>query len=743
MTPEQKAAAIAANAAWAAEALGRQPKRGVLICDRVLPGSAAALAGVEPGDVLLRVGEDACVDFAALEHIIDNGAPVAWSGKPGKELLFVWARLGVERSTLLTVADLHPLIPRDFVECGASVFHGVSYQRAMRWHIPIDNTGVYLSVAGIFGDVGSGTVVTEMGRGEEVSATTDLSSLFKILKAVPDGVYFNVRYRDWSGNGHGRERSAQVRMDRRLWPLIHWKFEPGLPNRWVVAEDATTTTPLAIPAPDPNAAGEVDYEGEGHIQRALTEVSFFVHTRLVLEGIKPRGINAALFRCRGIGIIIDVERRLLLAARSVVPQLLGNVEVTFRKTLTIEAKPLLIHPELNVVVLQLAFPFPPGVRAVQLGESNELFDSPKEGRFFGLDHRGHPVERECAITADEVWNPPILSPPRTRQGLNCELLCALNDEEINDGLGGVFCLQAGKASSDAAPPTQDAMSPAAIFFEFVYDNAPEYHCMRGLPIALLQATVAQALAGATVFPSLELEVGEMSFAEARKGKRIADEHLHAIAAKRPLRKTVVTVERLLVGGAAVVAGIRPGDLLLQINSEPLSGPADLQRALSQLAGLQVPVQVWRDRSLKVLEAQIASLPAAGIRRLLCWQGMLVARTPRAYEEAWGRRPKCLPGVTVLSLLLGSPAAEEEGFRSNTWISSIDGRDVSDLDDLRPLAVASSDTVATRAGRLPSLVVSIIDGDGLSYVRTLRPDPLFWPTVELRLAEHGWERHLWD
>merc|ERR1712050_232906 len=181
---------------------------------------------------------------------------------------------------------------------------------------------------------------------------------------------------------------------------------------------------------------------------------------------------------------------------------------------------------------------------------------------------------------------------------------------------------------------------------------------------------------------------------------------------------------------AATAGIRPGDLLLQINSQPLSGPADLQRALSELAGLQVPVEVWRDRGLKILEARIASLPAAGIRRLLCWHGMLIARTPRAYEEAWGRRPTCLPGVTVLSLLLGSPAAEEEGFRSNTWIAAVDGRQVGDLDDLRQPASSVQSNVAIATGRLPSLVVSLVDGDGLSYVRTLRPDSLFWPTVEL-------------
>jgi hypothetical protein len=491
----------------------------------------------------------------------------------------------------------------------------------------------------------------------------------------------------------------------------------------------------------------VDYESDGTIQRALAEVCFFVHTRLVLEGIKPRGINAALFRCKGIGIVIDVERRLLLAARSVVPQLLGNVEVTFRKSVTIEAKPLLIHPELNIVVLQLSQPFPPGVCAVRLGASSELFDAPKEGRFVGLDHGARPVERECTIAADEVWNPPILCPPRPRQGLNCELLCALNDEEINDGLGGIFCLRKRKENDenyeDNDGESQDAVndddwSPAALFFEFVYDNAPEYHCMRGLPTAVLQAAVEQALAGATTFPSLELEVGEMSFADARKGKSLADDHIASIAAKRPLRKAVVVVERLLVDGSAVNAGVRPGDLLLQVNSQPLSGPADLQRALTSLAGLDVPIEVWRDRGLKVLNARVASLPAAGIKHLLCWHGMLVARTPRAYEEAWGRRPSSLPGVTVLSLLLGSPAAEEEGFRSNTWIAAVDGHEIKDLDDLRRLPAPQQ-----REGRLSSLVVSLMDGDGLSYVRTLRPDPLFWPRVELALADHGWTRILWD
>merc|ERR1712087_836658 len=133
------------------------------------------------------------------------------------------------------------------------------------------------------------------------------------------------------------------------------------------------------------------------------------------------------------------------------------------------------------------------------------------------------------------------------------------------------------------------------------------------------------------------------------------------------------------GGAATQAGLREGDLLLSVATHPLAGPADLQRALAPHAGALVAVNIWRGGSLHLLEVSVAALRADGITRCLCWHGMMCVCTPRAYEEVWGRRLGDSPGVTVLSVMLGSPSGEEEGFRSNVRVSTVDGHLVQSLD----------------------------------------------------------------
>lgn len=783
LTNTQKMAAVAANAA-----AGNQPRRGLLVCDRILPGSACAQAGVEAGDVLLSVDGVCCVDFVHLECAVDAAAPEPWSRMEGGILTMVWARLGQERTTTLRVADLHALVPRDFVDCGAAVFHALSYQRAMKWNVQPQQAGCYVSLAAIFGAVGVGAVITALARNGEKWPTPDLQSLFEALKRIPHDAYFHVSFRDWSGNGHGRERHAEVRMDRRLWPLTMWSLQPALPDRWVVMEDVTShgVDDSAVQVPTAETDSSVLFE-EGRqqigssLRNALAEVTFFAHTRLVFEGIKPRGMSAMLFKRRGVGVIVSVEHRLLLTARSTIPQLLGTVEVTFFQSITVDAVPLLIHPELNFVVLQLKGPLPEGVLEVQLllDAANGVFDVPCRGTFIGLDHRGHAVERECTVATDEVWNPPLLSPPRPRQGVNCELLQALNDEEVSDGLGGVFCLAQSSGNTDT-PESQEAAaaaesataldSPAslpssasspsatvaAIFVEFVYDSGPECHYVMGVPAAtacgLLKAAILVAAGAANaaptvpVFPSLELELRELSFADVRSKKGLPASALAKISAWRPERKTVIAVERLLEGGAASQAGLREGDLLLSASEQPLSGPVDLQLALAPHAGNKIPLQVWRGHALHTFEVDVASLPADGVDRCLCWHGMMCMTTPRAYEEVWGKRQGEPRGVTVLSVLLGSPSGEEEGFRSNMRIAAVDGHPIRDLSDLWNHArggngsngLASSGGLTGR-GPQASVVVSLVDGDGFVYVRSLCPDPVFWPTVELRLTDSGWVR----
>merc|ERR1712232_284602 len=126
--------------------------------------------------------------------------------------------------------------------------------------ISIERAGVYISLAGIFGAAGPGVAVVELAHGSNVWPTPDLDSFFSALQQLPDDSYFRVRFRDWGGTGHGRERSVEVRMDRRLWPLAMWKFIPGPPNDWTMTE-APSIAPAAKMGNGSNETNEEDLPG--------------------------------------------------------------------------------------------------------------------------------------------------------------------------------------------------------------------------------------------------------------------------------------------------------------------------------------------------------------------------------------------------------------------------------------------------------------------------------------------------
>ena len=62
------------------------------------------------------------------------------------------------------------------------------------------------------------------------------------------------------------------------------------------------------------------------------------------------------------------------------------------------------------------------------------------------------------------------------------------------------------------------------------------------------------------------------------------------------------VDAVLAGSAAAVAGIRPGDLVVSIDGEAIGNFADMQRIVSESAGIPLAITVERDGSKIVLHA---------------------------------------------------------------------------------------------------------------------------------------------
>jgi S1-C subfamily serine protease len=92
------------------------------------------------------------------------------------------------------------------------------------------------------------------------------------------------------------------------------------------------------------------------------------------------------------------------------------------------------------------------------------------------------------------------------------------------------------------------------------------------------------------------------------------------------------------------------------------------------------------------------------------------------------------GVLVALFRYGSPATRY-GLWAGLRITEVDGKKTPDLDSF--LAAVSG---RPRGG---SLRLKVVNLNNQTDVITLRPDPEYWPTVDLRKQATGWERRLVD
>jgi pro-apoptotic serine protease NMA111 len=92
---------------------------GMLAVSSLVPGGTGAEAGLEPGDVLVKLGGKTVTLFPELEEILDDSV--------GGEVEVEVIRGGEKKKLQLKVQDLHSITPASFIEMGDSVFHDLSY----------------------------------------------------------------------------------------------------------------------------------------------------------------------------------------------------------------------------------------------------------------------------------------------------------------------------------------------------------------------------------------------------------------------------------------------------------------------------------------------------------------------------------------------------------------------------------------------------------------------------------------
>ena len=119
---------------------------GALAVEDTTPGGPCEDAGVNVGDVLVKIGDAFVTDFVRLERSLDESV--------GKSVVLTLDRAGVTLTKRLTVQDLHAITPARFLEAAGGIVHALSYQQARNFQLAagspyVAEPGYALGLAGV------------------------------------------------------------------------------------------------------------------------------------------------------------------------------------------------------------------------------------------------------------------------------------------------------------------------------------------------------------------------------------------------------------------------------------------------------------------------------------------------------------------------------------------------------------------------------------------------------------------
>jgi serine protease Do len=158
----------------------------------------------------------------------------------------------------------------------------------------------------------------------------------------------------------------------------------------------------------------------------------------------------------------------------------------------------------------------------------------------------------------------------------------------------------------------------------------------------------------------------------------------------PQGALVAQVEK---GSAGAAAGLKPGDVILAVNGEEVTGATDLPVRIAQMRpGSSVKLTVWRDRARRELDAKVGAAKDKTVassedgNRPSGRLGLVVRPlTPQEQQQAE------LDGGAVVEDVTGP--AEKAGLQPGDVVIALDGTPVKSVEHLRSLAARAKGQVA--------------------------------------------------
>jgi S1-C subfamily serine protease len=222
--------------------------------------------------------------------------------------------------------------------------------------------------------------------------------------------------------------------------------------------------------------------------------------------------------------------------------------------------------------------------------------------------------------------------------------------------------------------------------------------------------------------SIEVEWAQMPLATARK-VMLPEEWLQRYEQHNPERREVLTVATT-VAGTPAAEFFRAGDILLDIDGQPANTFREVERAAQQPT---LDVTVFRNGQEVKGKVETVALDGIGIDRVVSWAGALLQAPHR---ELAVQRGVGTGGVYVSYFNFGSPASRS-GLFAGRRIVAVDGQPTPDVDTFVKVATALGDKESVR--------LNTMTFNDVPEVITMRLDPVYWPSYELRRDGYDWRR----
>jgi len=652
---------------------------GMLVVGQVMVGGVADGA-LQEGDILIELNGDLVNEFIELESTLDAAI--------GETLDLTVVRNGEEIVVKSTVADLHALEPKRYLEIGDSILQNLSIQhmRAMAKGssgVVVADAGYHFSRAGI-------------PRGSVINSADDqpinnLDDFLTALSETPNNEKLRLEF--YVPGSEFVPRVAQLAVSDRWFghkdclrvdDAKFWDCKEVVLSRPSLPE---TMEPVEIPEyRDPLLS---------RVGPAMVTVKF---------SIPFHADNVYASHFSGTGTIVDAELGLVAVDRNTVPVGVGDAEITLFGSTTTSARVVFLHPRHNVALLQYGEEAR-GIAPVKAVE----FAGPEDSVAGKLSLLGYGQAGTLRVIGVDAMNRETLglgvpSLPRFQQTAT-DVFDVVN---APDAVGG--------------PIVDDEGRVHAIQMSFAFEDGREIVQQDyALPAEVLVESIRLFKSGEP-YRSIDARLSYRSLSTAREWG-LSNNWLKRYNALDADNRRVVYVEQV-VPGSAIADVVRPGDVILSVNGELVTSLFDVELRSQEPTVALTLLSGGYERQARVT---LGELDVQGTDRMVSWGGALFQEPMPTIGYF---KSVNFPGVYISDTVEGSPALWD-GLYRNRFVTAVDGEPVNNLDDLLRLLTQKEQEEITR--------LSLISMSGRKRIVTVEPEYNYWPTFEVIRTNDGWRR----